>query len=299
MNLLDYLITSYNRTLKYPGIICTLRMDSVARHLIAPLTNLYLRISRSHKTIHSNNNRKTRKTIVSLTTFPARVNYVYLTIKSLLRQQYPPDKIILWLSKEQFTDIYSLPESLRNQLKSGLEIRFVEGDIKSHKKYYYAFKEFPDDYVILVDDDIIYDSSLVSNLLEDMKDGHVVCRYAFKITRGANGELLQYNEWPFIIEKMEGNEVFFGTGGGSIFIPSQLPKETLDLDKIMTLCPKADDVWLNGMCRLGEIDIKKNYSGLLMPVLIRGNHTLYSQNVGLELNDIQIQKLNEEFGAFD
>ena len=42
-----------------------------------------------------------------------------------------------------------------DQQKRGLTIRFCE-DLKAHKKYYYAFKEYPDDIVITVDDDVIY-----------------------------------------------------------------------------------------------------------------------------------------------
>ena len=39
--------------------------------------------------------------IVSMTTFPARIGYVHLAIKSLLNQTVSPRKIILWLAKDQ------------------------------------------------------------------------------------------------------------------------------------------------------------------------------------------------------
>ena len=49
--------------------------------------------------------------IVSITSFPARINEIWITIETLLRQSFKPDKIILWLGEEQFPD-KQLPESL-------------------------------------------------------------------------------------------------------------------------------------------------------------------------------------------
>src|SRR5690606_22827294 len=70
--------------------------------------------------------------VVSLTSFPARINTVWLVIESLLRQKVKPDKLILWLSKDQFSSIDVLPKRLKSQILRGLEIRFVEGDLRSH-----------------------------------------------------------------------------------------------------------------------------------------------------------------------
>ena len=48
---------------------------------------------------------------VSLTSFPARIEYVHLAIKSLMLQSYKPDRVVLWLAEEQFPD-HKLPEQL-------------------------------------------------------------------------------------------------------------------------------------------------------------------------------------------
>lgn len=40
--------------------------------------------------------------IVSLTTFPARISTVWITIETIFRQEVMPDRIVLWLAKEQF-----------------------------------------------------------------------------------------------------------------------------------------------------------------------------------------------------
>ena len=50
--------------------------------------------------------------VVSLTTFPLRIGKVHLTIQSILRQSRLADRVLLWLSKEEFPEEAQLPENL-------------------------------------------------------------------------------------------------------------------------------------------------------------------------------------------
>ena len=50
--------------------------------------------------------------VVSLTSHPHRINTVYKTISLLLNQTLKPDRVVLWLAKEQFTDV-EIPTSLQ------------------------------------------------------------------------------------------------------------------------------------------------------------------------------------------
>mgnify|MGYP000110984866 CR=1 FL=1 len=91
--------------------------------------------------------------IVSMTSYPARINTVHLAIRSLLAQKVLPDKIVLWLCKSDFPNRETdLPQTLRDVLWHDVEIRWVDEDLKPHKKYFWALQEFPDDYVITTDD---------------------------------------------------------------------------------------------------------------------------------------------------
>ena len=47
-------------------------------------------------------NKRDTKIIVSLTSFPERMDDVHYTLYSLLNQEFKPDEIILWLSQEEF-----------------------------------------------------------------------------------------------------------------------------------------------------------------------------------------------------
>ena len=57
------------------------------------------------------NKRKVKKEniIVSLTTFPERINKTWIVVESILRQTKPPKKIVLTLSKRQFSSENEVP----------------------------------------------------------------------------------------------------------------------------------------------------------------------------------------------
>jgi hypothetical protein len=139
--------------------------------------------------------KRDKKFIVSLTSFPARVDDIWIAIETILRQSFKPDAIILWLSEEQFEGI-ELPASLTDLERRGLTIRFVPGDIRSHKKYKYALEEFPNDYIITLDDDLYYDKDLLQNLV-DLKKNYPKCvptNRAHKL-KFDNDIILPYNKW--------------------------------------------------------------------------------------------------------
>lgn len=62
-----------------------------------------------------------QKIIVSLTSYPARISTVHLTIDTLLSQTRKADKIILWLAPEQFPNKEDdLPAQLLAQTEGGI-----------------------------------------------------------------------------------------------------------------------------------------------------------------------------------
>lgn len=234
--------------------------------------------------------------IVSLTTFPARINDVWMTVSCLLRQTYIPAKIILWLSKEQFPSKQGLPNNLTSLENDVFEIRFVDGDIRSHKKYVYAFREFPDMLVITVDDDLIYSPSLIESLIEEHKKhpDDVLCRYAKKIKRDAEGNLLPYNRWQ-TLEEICDTDVFFGSGGGTLFQPHKMYKDVFDLELSQALTPLADDIWLNAMCRLAGLKIRLITRELYLFFDKNEKFSLSKQNVEMQQNDVQLKSIMDYY----
>lgn len=244
------------------------------------------------------NERCEKRIIVSLTSFPARIPILHLVIGGLFCQKRMPDKIILWLSLEQFPDKI-VPKELKRLENDVFEIRFIPNDLRSHKKYFYSFKEFKEDYVILVDDDIYYDTNLVERLVTkaDSNNNTIICRHGSLLNFDSNDNLLSYKERKHIETETSDQNFFFGSGGGTLFIPALMYKDCLRPELFQKLTPLADDIWLNAMGRLAGLKTVKIWGGLLLPVEIMNNETLCSTNLEQNYNDVQMKNVTEWYKA--
>ena len=87
--------------------------------------------------VRNRNNKVVKKAIIiSLTSFPTRIKNVWMTCATLLNQDVDNVHVVLWLSKEQFPrGMADLPKKLIWLTDKGLDIRFVNDDLRPHKKY--------------------------------------------------------------------------------------------------------------------------------------------------------------------
>ena len=256
---------------------------------------LWLRVNNARSGLKANNSEGER-VIVSLTTFPKRIGRVWLVIESMMRQSVKPDEIHLWLSKEQVSGERDLPGSLKREMNKGLRVHFVKGDIRSHKKYYYILQTNPDDIIVTVDDDLFYKSNAIKTLLDYHRKYPecVIANYARKI-RSDNGELLPYDTWEQYDAECVDGQMFFGSGGGTLFPPHVLHQDATRLDAILECCPTADDIWLNATTRLnGKKVVKTDSSKVYLPVWNRGDVALSDrENAGGDGNDRQIKLVRD------
>ena len=187
--------------------------------------------------------------VVSLTTFNKRINDVYLTIESLFRQSLKADKIILWLSREEFDQV-DIPSSLRILEKRGLTIAICDEDLGPYKKFFYTVKDHPESLIVTVDDDVIYPPDMLDMLyrawLKDPDSVH--CHRAHKIGLGGNGELLPYEQWDKNTSDSSRSRLIMPTGiGGVLYFPGCFHEELLNKALFLKLAPRADDIWLKAM----------------------------------------------------
>lgn len=191
--------------------------------------------------------------IVSLTTYPARIDTVYLTVMTLLNQTVKPKFVMLWLANEQFPKgEEELPKKLLALKDKGLEIRFCD-DLRPHKKYYYTMKENPDCFVITADDDVFYPENLVEELMEASKayPDTVICTWGHRFISDDNGDVLSANKWEYLKDGTEPSYTVIPTGiGGVLYPPHVLSDEVFNKESIKKLCLNADDLWLKAMALL-------------------------------------------------
>ena len=188
-----------------------------------------------------------REIIVSLTSFPERINKLHLVIESLLRQKIKADKIILWLAVTQFPDKNLLPKNLLNMEKRGLEIRFCE-DSRSYKKILHTAQMYSDRIIITADDDTFYPEDWIEGLIntyENNKDC-VVCYRAHEITFDSNFNVLPYKQWNSLSPDIKGpSQILVPIGVGGILYPENFfDGIDIDINIIKKLSPTSDDLWL-------------------------------------------------------
>ncbi|MDY6045688.1 MAG: hypothetical protein SPI87_01490 [Anaerobutyricum sp.] len=236
--------------------------------------------------------------IVSLTTYPERIGSVWLTIVSLLQQTMKPYKVVLWLAEEQFPQ-REIPRNLQRLIGRGLEIRFCE-DLKPHKKYYDAIRQWPDYYIITADDDIFYPE----NHIEQLWKGHekyrnsVICHWSHRIEFDVSGQFQPYNNWVDNGEDIPSYATLAVGCNGVLYPPGSLPEETFHMDKIRKNSLYTDDLWLKCMEILNK---RKTVNCNEVPliyfnVLSTKNTGLWKSNTGESRNnDIIWSRLMEMY----
>lgn len=237
--------------------------------------------------------------IVSLTSFPARINTVWLTIVSLGNQLVKSKKIILYLSLNEFPNKQEdLPASIKNLQKFGLSVEFVKDNLKSHKKYFYSFQAFPEDIIITVDDDLLYPSDTISRLLALSKQfpDEVIANRSSRIVID-NNEISSYTNWePCFNPACDKYLVAIGCGG--VLYPTSFRPEVLfNVDLIRQLAPLADDLWLKSVQLLHGVRVVQG-AFFSHPMTIPRTHksSLMQVNVqSLKLNDRQFKELDNHF----
>ncbi|MFI3314935.1 MAG: hypothetical protein R3Y04_04670, partial [Rikenellaceae bacterium] len=112
-----------------------------------------------------------------------------------------------------------------------------------------------------------------------------------------NNTLASYKDWPVVTnEDVESSDLFFGSGGGTLFPAHSLHKDVLNRELFMRLTPHADDVWLNAMVKLnGRRVIKTDSDIVILNVKIGADTTLSSINNDQNQNDIQIANVNDYY----
>lgn len=240
---------------------------------------------------------------VSFTSYGKRAHQCYRTIESIMQNTILPNRIILWLAEDEFSE-ETIPANLVRLKERGLEIGFCK-DIRSYKKLVPSLKKFPNDVIITIDDDVIYHEETIEILLKHYaKDPHSIWAFTgSKIMFAPDGTLLPYVSWyDAKIKSMESDTYNFPTGvGGILYPPNSLDIRVIDDTLFMKLCPTADDVWFKACSLIKHTECKFVFTyekPMKMHTTVRNvqDMGLFKQNVEGCMNDKYIRGVFEYFG---
>lgn len=199
--------------------------------------------------------------IVSLTSFGKRINEVFLAIESIMQGTVKPNRIVLWLSENEYGG-KALPQTLFRQQRRGLQIEFCE-DIRSYKKIVPTMAKYPNACVVTIDDDAMYEFDLLENLIrahQENPEDICACRM-HRIVLDDHQYPKSYLKWDMLVyPKEKSNLHFLTSGGGTLFPPHCFVDEFFNKDAFVSLCPYADDVWINAMIWKSGRQVSKAYT---------------------------------------
>lgn len=239
--------------------------------------------------------------IISLTTFGERAQTVYTTITTLINQDMRPQQIILWLDEEEFND-ETLPDKLKKLRDevSFFDICYCE-NLRSHKKYYYCLKQYPNNIIVTADDDVYYPSSWLGDLFKChlQYPECVCCTNAHKMHLTSDYLIDSYNKWEYLVSD-EGPDILLcpiGVGG-VLYPPNIFHHDIFDKEFIKGNCFNADDLWLRIMTLLMGVKVAhiNNYPYTFLSIKNSQKNALSKENVINNKNDEQLHNILSKYG---
>ncbi len=237
-----------------------------------------------------------RHIIISLTSYPKRINTVHLAVKTLLNQSLKADMVILWLSETEFPNKEKdLPLQLLDLKKNGLIIDWCK-DIKSFKKIIPTLKKFPNSIIVTADDDIIYPTNWLEELYNAyLKQPDIIhCHRGHKIMFSFKKEILSYKNWLREYQKKEiSYNIFPTSGAGVLYPPNCFYKDILQEELFMKIASSADDIWLWAMLVMNNKKIKIIKNNMKKLNLIENSQetALFDINFNQGKNDIILKDI--------
>jgi len=182
--------------------------------------------------------------IVSLTSYGKRVtDAVPYAIYSFFTQTVLPNRIVLWLDKDNWNDD-NLPYLLKRLQQSGLEVYYCE-DIRSYKKIVPSLQKYPNNPIVTFDDDFYYNATYLQWLLEtyaqsDKKTviGGWGCSPVMQ-----DGKYMPMDKWIDCKKADNDAPIMLFTGYGTLYPPHVFDGEICNKEVFRKLCPTADDIW--------------------------------------------------------
>lgn len=182
--------------------------------------------------------------VVSLTSYPERFDTLSQTLNSLLAQRLIAKKIYLNIAQE---DMSKLPGSVKDFASSGLiNINACE-NLGPGKKLIPTLKLEKNLPIIVVDDDLIFDTDLTLKLMivHHLSPGTIIASRVHKITHTPEGEVSAYSKWQknYSLSNGPSMDLFATSGAGTLYKADFFHEDVTDEKTYTELAFHTDDLW--------------------------------------------------------
>ena len=184
--------------------------------------------------------------IVSMTSYPKRIMYVYEIILNLLNQTLVPDEIHLWLSEEEFVNKENdLPIKLKDFIDNNIIfVHWLKDNFYIHKRHEIFKYTSDDDLIFFFDDDILYPKNIIEDIVNKSNElnNEKVINYNMFHKHKYVGKHIKYTLL------FSNKEKYIMYCGHSMFPSKLYPKFLLEdsyIQKRTLLSPISEECWIN------------------------------------------------------
>lgn len=240
---------------------------------------------------------------MSLTSTSRRLQRLPRVLESLLAQDAPPARVVLWLSEEPWLlDKGIQPNALPPQIHAlqdrGLTIRWTR-NTGPYRKLLPALREYGG-AVATADDDTLYPPDWLTGLLamQAQTPGAVCCYRARRMMFRDDGRPLSLWFWPRY-EDAQLSQNCFPIGKDGILYPAgALHPRVLDEALALHLAPTCDDIWFKTMALLCGTPARSVPNHLGFPMIKLSAAVGLYTGYNLLGNDVAIDRVGRYFGVF-
>ena len=185
--------------------------------------------------------------IVSMTTWPPRAATAFDAMRAVVRQNCSqPVHYVLALSDEEFTADHPIVADMQSL---GVEVIFDRGNTRPHKKLMPAIERYPDNAIIVIDDDIEQRDGWLQQMIDDHEanpddiiyglSGSVVEMQGDRIVEGFDQRGLHTHPGRVTLNCKPAN----GAAGTLYPAGTFTDRRFFDRELYMTLSPTSDETW--------------------------------------------------------
>jgi hypothetical protein len=234
--------------------------------------------------------------VISLTSHPARFNALNQTLNSLLAQRLIAKNIYLNIAQE---DLGKLPDSVKDLASSGLiKINTCE-NLGPGKKLIPTLKLENNLPIIVVDDDLIFETDLTLKLMiaHHLSPGTIIASRVHKIVHTPEGKISAYVNWQKNYSLSDGPsmDLFATSGAGTLYKAEFFHSDVTDEKAYTELAFHTDDLWWFIQSKRIGTKTKRLPSQSILNYVDGTQETGLWNNGNKERNDLNLKALIEKY----
>ena len=234
--------------------------------------------------------------VISLTSHPERFNTLSQTLNSLLAQRLIAKNIYLNIAQE---DISNLPNSVKNFESNGLiKINSCE-NLGPGKKLIPTLKLEKSLPIIVVDDDLIFETDLTLKLMiaHHLSPGTIIASRVHKIIHTPEGKISAYVNWQKNYSLSDGPsmDLFATSGAGTLYKAEFFHSDVTDEKAYTELAFHTDDLWWFIQSKRIGTKTKRLPSQSILNYVDGTQETGLWNNGNKERNDLNLKALIEKY----